>query len=51
MYCDGAVDFKQLGEGYENAVFMPADKRNLIDEVNATLIKTDNKWLIKDFDW
>ena len=51
MYCDGAVDFRKLGEGYENAVRQEAKKDNLIDNANVVLVKKEDKWLIDEFNW
>ena len=51
MYCNGAIDFRKAGKGYENALRQEAKKDNLIDTAKVSLVKKDNEWLIEDFDW
>lgn len=51
MYCNGAVDFKKLGAGYENAVRQEAKKDNFIDNANVVLVKKEGKWLIEGFEY
>jgi len=51
MYCDGAVDFKKLGQHYENAVRQEAKKDNLIDQVKIVFVQKRGKWFIENFDW
>lgn len=51
MYCDGAIDFRKAGKGYENAVRQEAKKDNLIDTAEVTMVKKEDKWLIESFDW
>ncbi|MBI2647128.1 hypothetical protein HYW99_01510 [Candidatus Woesearchaeota archaeon] len=51
MYCDGAVDFKKLGAGYENYIKKEANKDNLIDDAKIILVDKNGKWLIDDFNY
>lgn len=51
MLCNGAVDFRKLGEGYENAVRQEAKENNVIDNAKIVLVKKEGKWLIESFEW
>lgn len=51
MYCNGAVDFRKLGKGYENAVRQEAKEDNLIDNAKVVLVNKDSRWLIENFDY